>query len=292
MTNPAPRRVASLIALALAASPQSGRAIAYQAPFQVPAQQLANAQTADGGPSVIIKSQHRRLIFPQEIQRIAIGDTEILSAELITSREVLVLGRETGMTTLIVWFSNGSSREYLFSVRRDLSVLERALKLVNPTIEVESAPDRDAIVLTGRVPNVLVSQTAEAIARSYLDASNNRRGAAEPLVAAPPAAPPAASDAGGAPAVAPGAGAQTAASTPQASTAAQQPPATPGAPSQTATVQIQGAVPPSGTIINLLQLETLPPPPEQKIKDAIQAIGGQGVTVRRILQGNIRDDSR
>ena len=95
-----------------------------------------------------------------------------------------MLGRETGRTTLIVWFANGSSREYLFSVRRDLSVLEHALKLVNPSIEVESAPDRDAIVLTGRVPNVLVSQTAEAIARSYLDASNNRRGAAEPLVAA------------------------------------------------------------------------------------------------------------
>jgi Flp pilus assembly secretin CpaC len=50
-------------------------------------------------------------------------------------------------------------------------------------------------------------------------------------------------------------------------------------------------VPPSGTIINLIQLETLPPLPEQKIRDAIQAIGGQNVTARRILHGNVRDDS-
>src|SRR5262249_42230060 len=126
-------------------------------------------------PSVIIKSQHQRLTFAQDIQRIAVGDTEILSADLITSREVLVLGRETGRTTVIIWFNGGGSREYLFSVQRDLSVLERTLKTVHPSIEVDTAPDRDAIILTGTVPNVTVSETAEAVARNYLDASNNRR---------------------------------------------------------------------------------------------------------------------
>ena len=86
-------------------------------------------------PTVVIKSQHHRLSFTQDIERIAVGDTEILSAELITNREVLVLGRETGRTTLIVWFTSGTSREYLFSVERDLSVLERALKLVHSSID-------------------------------------------------------------------------------------------------------------------------------------------------------------
>ena len=61
-----------------------------------------------------------RIPFTQDIQRIAVGDSEILSAELITSREVLVLGRETGRTTVIVWFANGASREFRFAVQRDL----------------------------------------------------------------------------------------------------------------------------------------------------------------------------
>ncbi len=274
-THAMPRWAASLTVLALAGSLRAGPAMAHQGQFQAPPRQPANTQTTpDGGPTVIIKSQHRRLTFPLEIKRIAVGDTEILSAELITSREVLALGRETGTTTLILWFENGSSREYLFSVRHDLSVLERALKLVSPSIEVESAPDRDAVVLTGRVPNVAVSQAAEAVARNYLDASRGRR-AAEPLVST------AASDAGGAPAAAPGAGVQSAPSAPQA----------PGAPSQPPTVQLQGPVSPSGTIINMLQLDTLPPTPEEKIQSAIEAIGGLGVTVRRILRGNVRDDS-
>src|SRR5205807_706894 len=49
---------------------------------------------------------------------------------------------------------------------------------------------------------------------------------------------------------------------------------------------------PSGTVINLLQLENLPPTPEEKIRQAIQGIGGTSVTVRRILKGLIRDDGR
>jgi pilus assembly protein CpaC len=270
------RRVARFSTLAVAASLLSGPPVAGQPRFQTPARPRLGAPAADVNLTVVIKSQHKRLSFGQEIQRIAVGDTEVLSAELITSREVLVLGRDTGRTTLIVWFANGSSREYLFSVQRDLSVLERALQLVNPSIEVESAPDRDAIVLTGRVPDIVVSQTAEAIARNYLEASNNRRGAAQALIAAPasaPATPP-----------------PPAAGTPQPPAGTPQPAAADTG--QPASAQLQGAVPPSGTIINLIELETLPALPEEKIQDAIQGLGGGAVSIRRVLHGNVRDDGR
>ena len=48
--------------------------------------------------------QDRPLLIQQLIEHAAQyhGDTEIVSADLITSREVLVLGRQTGRTTLIV----------------------------------------------------------------------------------------------------------------------------------------------------------------------------------------------
>jgi pilus assembly protein CpaC len=54
---------------------------------------------------------------------------------------------------------------------------------------------------------------------------------------------------------------------------------------------LQGAVPPSGTVINLIQLRTLPLLPEQKIQEAIRPIGGGEVTIRRILRGNVRADA-
>ena len=266
MTLAIPPRVASVTVLAWAAL-QLAPALASARQAAPPPSQTANVQTA-GASLVVIRSQYRRLPFAQDIRRIAVADTEILTAELITSREVLVLGRETGRTTLIVWLANGSSLEFPFTVQRDLSVLERALKRVDPSIEVESAPDRDALVLTGVVPDLNASLTAEAIARNYLDAGNNNRAPAQPLLAASPQAAGAAA--------APGA------------PAAQNPAvAVPAASSS----QLQGAIQPSGSVINLIQLDRLPPLPEEKLLDAIRALGGQDVTVRRVLRGDVRDDS-
>ena len=243
----------------------AGAVVLAGLPFLLMSQRASAGQLAapsTEAPNVVIRSQYRRLPVTQDIQRIAVADPEILTAELITSREVLVLGRETGRTTLIVWFANGTSREFAFAVQRDLSVLERALKSVNPTIAVESAPDRDALVLTGIVPDLNTSLTAEAIARNYLDAGNNTRGTAQPILAAP---------------------------TPDAS-AAVIPGAAPAAPAPAATSQLQGTVQSSGTVINLIQLDRLPQQTEEKILDAIRAIGGQDVTIRRMLRGNVRDD--
>src|SRR6185503_5684171 len=250
MTVAAPfRRAAALLALVAL----------YAAPASVSAGQLAPAADV---PLVVIRSQYRRLPFPQDIRRIAVADTEILTAELITSREVLVLVRQSGRTTLIVWFADGSSREFAFAVQRDLSLLERALTRVHPSIQVESAPDRDALVLTGLVPTLETSLTAEAIARNYLDAGGDRA-AVQPLVATAPA---------------PGAAAP-----PQATAAA--------APAAAST-QLQGPLAPSsGAVINLIQLDTLPPLLEEKIRDAVRAVGGQDVTVRRVLRGDVRDDA-
>jgi Flp pilus assembly secretin CpaC len=228
---------------------------------------------APAASSSIVKSQHLRLPFTRDIQRIAVGDQDIAAVEIVTNRELLVLGRETGRTTLIVWFTDGSLAERTITVQRDLSILQTALQRVHPSIAVESAPDRDAIVLTGRVPDLTVSQLAESIARSYLDAGNGRGNAARPLLAAPPQ-----------PAVAP----PDAAAAPQAPGAAQAP--TPATGQAQPAARLQSEVPPSGTIINLIQLDRIPLLPEEKIKDAIRPLGGDRVTVRRVLRGNVRND--
>ena len=203
---------------------------------------------------VIIKSQYRRMSFDIDIKRLAVGDTEILSAELINSREVLALGRQTGRTTVIVWLSDGTSREFVVAVQRDLSVLERALRSVNPSIVVESAPDRDALVLTGVVPDLTTSNTAETVARNYLG-SLAGGGAAQPLIAS------------------------TAPGTPPDANTAPRVDGKSSAPASTASV------------INLLRLQTLPSTLEDKVREAVRGIGGGHVTVRRVVRGSMPDDA-
>src|SRR5678815_5042000 len=60
-----------------------------------------------GAPTVVIRSQYRRLSFPVDIRRIAVAETSIVTAELVTNREVLLAGRQTGRTTMVIWFANG-----------------------------------------------------------------------------------------------------------------------------------------------------------------------------------------
>ena len=239
---------------------------------------VAQLAPAPSNGYTVIRSQYLRLPFPSDIVRMAVGDETIASAELVNNREVLVLGRETGRTTLIIWFGNGVVQSYTLTVQRDLSVLQAALSRINPTIQVESAPDRDALILTGVVPTVAVSQLAETIARDYLAADQSRAraflAAPQAAVATPPTAPAAA---------------------PQAPPPGQAAPAQPAspqpAPPSGATPGLQGPLPPSGTVINLIQLETLPPLPEDKIREAIASLGGGNVTIRRVLKGNVRDDT-
>jgi pilus assembly protein CpaC len=267
-------RASRTLLIVVALSPASHDARAAQAQAGVPPVQPVALRP--DAVQTVIKSQHLRLPFAKDIQRVAVGDSDILAFEIVHSRELLVLGRDTGRTTLIVWFTDGTLREYLFAVHRDLSVLQATLKRVDPSIEVESAPDRDAIILTGTVPNITVSQTAEAIARDYLAAGETRRGlTARPFLSATPAPPPVSPDAA-AGAAAPGAPGQ--------------PPGPAPLSTQPETSRLQGEVQPTGTIINLLRLETLPPLPEEKITAAIQSIGGRTVSVRRILKGNVRND--
>jgi len=224
-----------------------------------------------GAPVLVIRSQYRRLSFPVDIRRIAVAETAIVTAELVTNREVLLAGRQTGRTTMVLWFANGQVREFPVAVQADLTVLERALKALNPTIEVESAPDRDALVLTGTVPDLRTALDAERYTRNYLAAGGNGRVGAQPLVAAPSpdvnAAPP---PQAGAPAGPPPNPAQTVASPPQ----------------PTAQNQAGG-----GAVINLIQVASLPQSPEQKILDAIRGIGGENVTIRRVLKAEVPDDA-
>ena len=82
---------------------------------------------ADGCTTWAIWSGERFSVYwtRRDSQQRSVLDFAAVDAEgsLVTSREVLVLGRDTGRTSLIVWFANGASREFAIAVQRDLSLL-------------------------------------------------------------------------------------------------------------------------------------------------------------------------
>ncbi|HAD08436.1 MAG TPA: type II and III secretion system protein, partial [Porticoccaceae bacterium] len=191
--------------------------------------------------------------------RVAVGQQETLQVEILGKHEVLTLAKKVGRTSIMVWYSDNTSESFLFSVVEDFSVLRSALWDIHRHIRLTLAPDRAALILRGTVPTVKVRNAAEAAARHYLDAGQNYGAAQSGLLI-------------------------------QANNASQQH-------NNSDTLKLPNNHGSAGrsrisqaAIINLLQVEQLPLSIEEKVKKAINSVGGESVTVTRIQQGDIADD--
>lgn len=231
-----------------------------------------SAAFAEAGSSVhqqrrtVIRGTHARLLFQKDTRRVALGDETVLGIQAIGSREYLVLGRELGQSSLTVWFADDSVEQFIFTVLRDLSTLQNALRDVHPGIRAETPPDRDAIVLRGSVPDISFSIAAEAIATAYTSAVRNRRGA-EPVLPSAVGAESSGADASV------DAGADTGEDAqPAADTGLERP---------------GESAARGGRVINLIKVDRMPATLEERIREAIAGIGGGDVTVRRLRRGDV-----
>jgi len=146
--------------------------------------QVAGPSASDQAvPLLLGRGQHRELQFPAHVLRVAVGDAEILSADVLDSRLVLLTGLEVGVTSLLLWFEDGGTYRATVAVRRDLTLLAEILRGVHPAIRVEVAPDRDVVVLRGEVPTASVRQAAGAAAEAYLAAGRGARVSSPTLIA-------------------------------------------------------------------------------------------------------------
>jgi Flp pilus assembly secretin CpaC len=194
----------------------------------------------------VLLGAHAPIALDGHATRIALGSEEVAGAELLDTRHVLVLGRSPGVTTLIAWLEGGVVQHFQIQVTRDVSLLQQALAEIHPSITVALAPDRDALVLRGRVPEERHKVAAMAVALSYLAA------AASTVVSE---VPPAEGEAGA--------------------------------------LRIEPEVEqrqPAGQVIDLIHVESLAPPLEERIEVALRSVAGGDVRVRRVLADRLPDD--
>jgi Flp pilus assembly secretin CpaC len=135
---------------------------------------LSFVETADSKKSQdtreLVQWTHSRLVFNKELERIAVGQDETLTVDVLSKNEALALAKKVGRTSVMVWYTDKTSETFLFTVTSDLSVLHHAIKDIHPDITLTLAPDREALVLRGRVPTIKYRIAAEAAARNYFDA--------------------------------------------------------------------------------------------------------------------------
>lgn len=197
----------------------------------------------------VVKGMHDQIEFDQDVTRVAVGDAEMLSAEVLSSRKLLLLGLKTGRTSLMVWYADGTLKSFTVAVQPDLEVLRNALKEIHANIEAEMAPDREAVVLRGVVPDANYSRAAEAAAAAYLRAGRTGRA---PLVRAGSA----------------------------------------DATSSEDVLRATDAPQNDGSVINLIRVDKLPLSLDARVREAIRSVGGEDVTVRRLVRGDSSDDTK
>lgn len=230
-----------------------------------PERGLKYVETADGRQSShsreLVQWTHSRLVFNKTLKRVAVGQEATMQVEVLGGNEVLALAKKVGRTSIIVWYTDGSTETFLFSVVEDLSVLRGALRDIHPNIRIQLAPDRAALVLRGRVPTVDFRVAAENAARNYLDVARGQQTGIEVLMQSPfsnPLVEKAMQSSGFRVSREPVASSQT--------------------------LQTPGA-----TVINLIQVDQLPAPLTEKLSQAIEAVGGSDVKVQRMQPGDIAD---
>ncbi len=226
----------------------------------------ASAQVQDRS---VILGMHERLQLAGDVARVSVGNPRVLDIEILSSRELLALGKSVGRTNLLVWYTDGSTDDFHWTVQRDLVLLSKILRDIHPSLTVESAPDRDAMILRGVVPDLRYSRLAEAAATNYLRAGGSRTPAGRSLVL------PAGGDL-----AAPEEGAPQA----EADDSLGDSPLGVGI----SAGQFSAGGP---AVINLIQVGDLPTTLEERILAAVRPLGGEQLTARRIVRGEIPNDA-
>ena len=134
--------------------------------------------------SHLVKWTHTRFVFNRDIARVALGHETTLDVNVVNGRELLILAKKLGRTSMMVWYDDNTSETFLLGVTEDYSVLENALNDIHPNLALTIAPDRHALVLRGEVPTLNYRHAAHEAAKNYLYASSSQ--SAQPVITSAP----------------------------------------------------------------------------------------------------------
>ncbi len=99
------------------------------------------------------------------IQRFSIGEPTVAEATVLSPREVLVSGKEIGVTTLLIWGADATPKLYSVEVTADAAGLQRYLKDVLPNQDVTVTATGNTVTLSGQVRDPSAATRAVEIAK-------------------------------------------------------------------------------------------------------------------------------
>jgi pilus assembly protein CpaC len=132
------------------------------------AQQTAVAADVEqGAEKLTVGSGKTRLLdMPVNIERVAIAAAETAEAVPVSARSLMINGKAPGETSLVVWLTDGSRREYNVNVKVNASRIDAAKEQIEREFGsgVQLTVDNGSVYLTGRVRDLYEADRAQSIA--------------------------------------------------------------------------------------------------------------------------------
>lgn len=126
------------------------------------------AQTAAAGlePLIVSAGKTRLLDLPVNIERVSIASPEAAEAVPVSARSLMINGRAAGETSLVIWLSDGTRREYDLQVRVSSARIDAAKEQLDREFggSVQIATDSTSVYLTGHVRDLFEADRAATIA--------------------------------------------------------------------------------------------------------------------------------
>ena len=106
------------------------------------------------------------LDMPVNIERVSIASPETAEAVPVSARSLMINGKAPGETSLIVWLSDGSRKEFTVEVKYNAARIDAAKEQLAREFgsNVEMTADNATVYLTGRLKDLYEADRAVAIA--------------------------------------------------------------------------------------------------------------------------------
>lgn len=122
----------------------------------------AYSEVPDANLIMVEQGTHKLVRQGGTVARVAVGDPNIADVNVINRRELLVSGKNLGITSLLVWTSKtGHAKEYRIRV----SAVKDPLRASTPDPELNRAIIDQGLRLEGRLPNLLAHRRAKITAQ-------------------------------------------------------------------------------------------------------------------------------
>jgi pilus assembly protein CpaC len=135
--------------------------------FPLEAYQAQRPQVSDVPQLTVISSKSIIVNTAEPIERVAVTNTEIADALVISPQQVMINGKAPGIVSLILWDRTGKSTSYDLVVEIDLSLIQRQLEEQFPTENINVSSAKGALILAGSASDPRVVEKAIEIAGSF-----------------------------------------------------------------------------------------------------------------------------